>query len=180
VEASWPRSLAVSANKRCTDRPNGQVSDIAQTSTTSAPQVSDAVPSAGSDTLSQSLNESGTTQTLTGQSGPTTDTAAITPASSGSGSDGVEDGPGAAPDRVADTSDTHPPAFANGSATLGSEQKRLSAAVDIVRTHGPLSGSDMAKHMGRYGHPMPERTGLRWRDRAEEHQPQHQNLASAP
>jgi hypothetical protein len=91
----------------------------------------------------------------------------------------VADGPGAVAD-TSDTSDRYPAAFTEVSAPLGSEQERLSAAVDIVRTHGPLSGSDMAKHMGRYGHPMSERTGLRWRDRAEEHQPQHQNLAPAP
>jgi hypothetical protein len=47
--------------------------------------------------------------------------------------------------------------------TLVSDRNRLSTAVDIVRTHGPLSGSDMAKQMSRCGHPMSERTGLRWR-----------------
>jgi len=177
--ATFPSvSAQVSVSTRCTDRPNGQVSDTSQTSATSAPQVSDAVPSSGSDTLSQSLNGSGTTQTSTGQSRPTTDTAAITPASCGSGSDSVADSPGTLAD-ASDTSDRYPAAFAEVSATLGSDQQRLSAAVDIVRTHGPLSGSDMAKQMGRYGHPMSERTGLRWRDRAEEHQQQHQNLATA-
>jgi len=82
------------------------------------------------------------------------------------------DSPGAAPDRVTDTQDACQPAFDNVSATLASDRKRLSAAVDIVRTHGHLSGSDMAKQMGRCGHPMSERTGLRWRDRAEEHRRQ--------
>ena len=179
--ATFPSATAqMSVSTRCTDRPNGQVSDTAQTSVTLAPQVSDAVPMALSDTLSQSLNLSGTTQTLTGQSRPTTDTAAITPASCGAGPDSVSDSPRAVPDNVTDTSDTYPPLFGDVSAPLGSEQKRLAAAVDIVRTHGPLSGSDMAKHMGRYGHPMSERTGLRWRDRAEEHRQQHQNLAPAP
>ena len=85
----------------------------------------------------------------------------------------MSDSPGAVQDRVADTSDTCPRAFADVPATLTSDGKRLADAVDIVRTHGHLSGSDMAKHMGRCGHPMSERTGLRWRDRAEEHrQPQ--------
>jgi len=126
--------------------------------------------------MSHSLNLSDTTPAWNRQSRPTTDTATITPALSEARPDSVADSPGA----VADTSDTYPPEFANASATLGSEQKQLSAAVDIVRTHGPLSGSDMTKQMGRCGHPMSERTGPRWRDRAEEHRQQHQNLASAP
>jgi hypothetical protein len=179
--ATCPSAAAqVSVSTRCIDRPNGQVSDTAQTSATSAPQVSDAVPSAVSDTLSHSLNLSGTTQALTTQSRPTTDTATITPASCGARPDSVADSPGAVPDNVTDTSDTYPPSFGDVSATLGSDRNPLSAAVDIVRTHGPLSGSDMAKQMGRCGHPMSERTGLRWRDRAEEHRQQHQNLAPAP
>ena len=91
----------------------------------------------------------------------------------------MSDSPRAVPDRVADTPDAYPPAFADVSATLASDRKRLSAAVDIVRTHGHLSGSDMAKQMSRCGHPMSERTGLRWRDRAEEHRQQHQTLAPA-
>jgi hypothetical protein len=37
----------------------------------------------------------------------------------------------------------------------------------------------MAKQMGRFGHPMTERTGLRWRDRAEEHRQQRKTLAPA-
>jgi hypothetical protein len=143
---------------RSTHRDIGQVSDTAQTLVTSAGQMSDAVPSEGSDTLSHSLNGSGTTQALTGHSRPTTDSAAIAPASCG-----------AVPDRVADTSDTRPRAFADMSATLTSDRKRLSAAVDIVRTHGHHSGSDMARQMGRCLHRMSERTGLRWRDRAQEH-----------
>jgi hypothetical protein len=175
--ATCPSATAqMSVSKRCTNRLIGQVSDTAQTSVTSAPQVSDAVPSAVSDTLSHSLNGSGTTQTLTGQSRPTAGSATVTAALCGTGS-GVSVADAGA---VADTSDTHPPTFAYACATLGSEQERLSAAVDIVRTHGLLSGSDMAKHMDRCGHPMSERTGLRWRDRAEEQQQQHQNLPPAP
>ena len=173
-------AVPVSDSRSSTDRPNGQVSDTASTSVTSAPQVSDAVPNAASDTLSHSLNVSGTTPALTRQNRPTTDTATITPALCGSGPDRVSDTPRAAPDNVTDTSDTYPPSFGDVSATLGSDRNPLSAAVDIVRTHGPLSGSDMAKQMGRCGHPMSERTGLRWRDRAEEHQQQHQNLTPAP
>jgi hypothetical protein len=45
-----PATAQVSVSTRCTDRPNGQVSDTAQTSATSAPQMSNAVPSAVSDT----------------------------------------------------------------------------------------------------------------------------------
>jgi hypothetical protein len=75
--------------------------------------------------------------------------------------------------------ETCPPAFTDVSDTLASDRKRLSAAVDIVRTHGHLSGSDMAKQMARSGHPMSERTGLRWRDRAEEHRQSHQTLTPA-
>jgi hypothetical protein len=171
-----PAAPQVSVSRSGADRPIGQVSDTAQTSATSAGQMPDALPSTESDTLSDSLNESGTTQALPTQSTPTTNSATITPALSEAGPDSVADSPGA----VADTSDTYPPAFGDVSATLGSDRNRLSAAVDIVRTHGPLSGSDMAKQMGRCGHPMSERTGLRWRDRAEEHQQQHQNLAPAP
>ena len=91
----------------------------------------------------------------------------------------MSDSPGAAPDKVADTSDTCPPAFADVSATLTSDAKRMSDAVNIVRTHGHLSGSDMAKQMARSGHPMSERTGLRWRDRAEEPRQQCPDLAPA-
>jgi hypothetical protein len=179
--ATCPSAAAqVSVSTRCTDRPNGQVSDTAQTSATSAPQVSNAVPSAVSDTLSHSLKASGTTQARTTQSRPATNSATITPDLCGSGPDSVADIPGAVPDNASDTSNTCSRAFADVSATLGSDRNRLSAAVDIVRTHGPLSGSDMAKQMGRCGHPMSERTGLRWRDRAEEHRQQHQNLAPAP
>jgi len=135
--------VEASVSRSDTDRDIRQVSDTAQTSVTSAGQVSDAVPIEGSDTLSHSLNVPGTTKALTGQSRPTTDNAAITPALCGAG-----------PDRVADTPDAYPPVFADVSATLTSDRKRLSAAVDIVRTHGRLSGSDMAKQMGRFGHPM--------------------------
>lgn len=75
---------------------------------------------------------------------------------------------------------SYQPAFDNVSATLASDRKRLSVAVDIVRTHGHLSGNDMAKQMDRCGHPMSEHTGLRWRDRAEEHRrQQHQALVPA-
>jgi hypothetical protein len=169
-------AVPVSDSRSSTDRPNGQVSDTASTLAASARQISDAVPNAASDTPSQSLNLSGTIQALTAQCKPATETTTITPALSGSGPDSVADSPGA----VADTSDTYPPSFGDVSATLGSDRNPLSAAVDIVRTHGPLSGSDMAKQMGRCGHPMSERTGLRWRDRAEEHRQQHQNLAPAP
>ena len=83
------------------------------------------------------------------------------------------------PDNVADTSDTCPPSFSDVSAALGSDRNPLSAAIDIVRTHGHLSGSDMAKQMGHRGHPMSERTGLRWRDRAEEHRRQPQTVIPA-
>ena len=158
-----------------TDPPIGLVSDTDQTLATSAAQTSDAVPRHESGTLSHLAKPSDTTQALTGQSRPTTDTAAITPASFGTGPDKVPD----SPDTLADTSDTYPRAFTDVSATLTSDPKRLLAAVDIVRTHGHLSGSDMAKQMSRCGHPMSERTGLRWRDRAEEHRPQHQTLAPA-
>jgi hypothetical protein len=158
-----------------TKPPIGQVSDTDQTLAASAGQTSDAVPRHGSGTLSHSVNASDTTQALTGQSRPTTDTAAITPASFGTRSDRVSD----SPDTLADTSDTYPRAFTDVSATLTSDPKRLSAAVAIVRTHGHLSGSDMATQMSRCGHPMSERTGLRWRDRAEEHRPQHQIRAPA-
>jgi hypothetical protein len=137
-----------------TDRRIGRMSDTAQTLVTSAGKVSDAVPSDESDTVSHILKVSGTTQALTGQSRPTTDTAAITPASCGAGPDRMSDSPGAVPDRVTDTADACPRAFADLSATLTSDRKRLSDAVDIVRTHGHLSGSDMAKQMGRCGHPM--------------------------
>jgi len=107
--------------------------------------VSDAAPSEESDTLSHSRDGSGTTQALTGQSRPTTDTTATTPALCGAGPDRMSDSPGAVPDRVADTSDTCPRAFADVPATLTSDGKRLADAVDIVRTHGHLSGSDMAR-----------------------------------
>jgi hypothetical protein len=164
-------TVEVSVSRSDTDRDSGQVSDTAQGLTTLARPMSDTVPSEASDTLSHSLIGSGTTRALTGQSSPTTDTAAITPASFGAEPDTMSDSPGAVPDRVADTSDTSdtsPRAFADVSATLASDRKRLSDAVDIVRTHGHLSGSDMAKQMARSGHPMSERTGLRWRGRAEE------------
>jgi hypothetical protein len=158
-----------------TEPPIGQVSDTDQTPVTSTGQTSDAMPRHGSGALSHSVKASDTTQALTGQNRPTTDTAAITPASLGTGSDKVSD----SPDTLADTSDTYPRAFTDVSATQAPDRKRLSDAVDIVRTHGHLSGNDMAKQMSRYGHPMSERTGLRWRDRAEEHRPQHQTLAPA-
>jgi hypothetical protein len=166
-------AVPVSDSRSSTDRPNRQVSDTASTLAASAGQISDAVPNAASDTLSHSINLSGTTPAWNRQNRPTTDTATITPASCGAGPDRVSDTPRAVPDNVTDTSDTYPPSFGDVSATLGSDRNPLSAAVDIVRTHGHLSGSDMAKQMGRCGHPMSERTGLRWRDRAEEHrQPQ--------
>jgi hypothetical protein len=167
--ATFPSpALEVSVGRTGTDRDVGQVSDTVQTLVNSAGQVSDAVPSEVSDTLSHSLNVSGTTKAMTEQSRPATDTAAITPASCGAG-----------PDRMSDTPDAYPRAFTDVSATLASDRKRLSAAVDIVQTHGHLSGSDMAKQMGHFGHPMSERTGLRWRDRAEEHRQQHQTLIPA-
>ena len=140
------------------------MSDTAQTSATLAGQVPDTVLRQGSDTSSHSVNVPATPTALTGQSSPTTDTAAITPALCGAG-----------PDQVADTPDAYPQALADVSGPLASDRKRLSAAVYIVRTHGHLSGSDMAKQMGHRGHPMSERTGLRWRDRAEEHRQQHQH-----
>jgi hypothetical protein len=178
--ATSPSATAqMSVSRRCTDRPNGQVSDTAQTSATSAGQVSNAVLRAASDTLSNLFNLSGTTPALTRQNRPTTDTATITPASCGAGPDRVSNSPRAVPDNVTDTSDTYPPSFGDVSATLGSDRNPLSAAVDIVRTQGHLSGSDMAKQMGRCGHPMSERTGLRWRDRAEEHRRQPQTVVPA-
>jgi hypothetical protein len=168
-------TVGVSVSRSDIDRDSMQVSDTAPRLATSARQMSDAVLSEVSDTLSHSLNVCGTAQALTGQSMPTTDTAAINPASFGTGSDRVSD----STDTLADTSDTYPRAFTDVSDTLASDRRRLSDAVDIVRTHGHLSGSDMARQMSRCGHPMSERTGLRWRDRAEEHRPQHQTLAPA-
>ncbi|MHB8185778.1 MAG: hypothetical protein ACYDDU_06755 [Dermatophilaceae bacterium] len=157
-------AVEVSDDRSDTDRSIRQASDTTQTLTTSARQMSDAVPSEGPDTLSHSANGSDTAKAPTGQSRPTTDAAAITPALCGAG-----------PDKVADTPDAYPQALADVSGPLASDRKRLSAAVYIVRTHGHLSGSDMAKQMGHRGHPMSERTGLRWRDRAEEHRQQHQH-----
>ncbi|MBE3074823.1 MAG: hypothetical protein IMZ75_07740 [Actinobacteria bacterium] len=169
----------VSVSRSDTDRDRGQVSDTTQGLATSARQMADTVPSEVSDTLSQSLNGSGTTQAMTGQGRPTTDTAAITPASCGAGPDSMSDSPGAVPTGVADTAETCPRAFTDASATSTSDEERLSDAVAIVRTHGHLSGSDMAKQMARSGHPMSERTGLRWRDRAEDDRQQRQALAPA-
>lgn len=111
----------------------------------------------------------------TGHRRPTPDTEA----SVGARPDRVSDSRSVRLDNVADMPETCPPAFTDVSDTLASDRKRLSAAVDIVRTHGHLSGSDMAKQMARSGHPMSERTGLRWRDRAEEHRQPHQTLAPA-
>jgi hypothetical protein len=141
--------------------------------------VSDAAPSALSGTLSHSLNVSGSTQALTGQSGSTTYMAARTAALYMAGPKGPSDSPDAVPDRVADSSFTSPRGFANVSATLASDRNSLSDAVEIVRAYSPLSGSDMAKQMGRRGHPMSERTGLRWRDRAEERRQQGQTPVPA-
>jgi hypothetical protein len=153
----------------------GRVSDTASTLAASDGQMSDAVLGEVSDTLSHSLNESGSTQTLTGHGRPTPGTEALV----GAGPDRVSDSRSVRLGNVADMSDTRPPAFTNVSDTLASDRKRLSAAVDIVRTLGHLSGSDMAKQMGRCGHPMSERTGLRWRDRAEEHRRQPQTVIPA-
>jgi len=163
----------VSVSRSETNLDIGQVSDTVQTSATLARQVSDAGVRQGSDTLSHSVNATATPTTLTGQGSPMTDTTAITQTSWGAGPDRMSDSPGAVPDTVTDTQDAYQPAFDNVSATVASDRKRLSAAVDIVRTHGHLSGSDMARQMDRCGHPMSERTGLRWRDRAEEHRQQH-------
>jgi hypothetical protein len=171
-----PATVDVSVTRSDTDCDGGQVSDTPQTSVTSTRQMSDTVPSEVSDTLSRSLHLSGSTQALTGQSRPTTDTAAIPPSSCGVGPDRTSDNPGAAPDRLADTSDTYPQAFTDVSDTSTSDRRRLSDAIDIVRTHGHLSGNDMARQMARSGHPMSERTGLRWRDRAEERRRQHPAL----
>jgi hypothetical protein len=172
--------VEVSVSRSDTDRDSGQMSDTARGLATSARKMSDTVPSEVSDTLSHSLNGSGTTQALTGQSRPTTDIATIAPDSCGAGPDRMPDSPGAVPDGVADTSDTCPPAFAGVSAALASDRQRLSDAVDIFRTHGHLSGSDMAKQMARCGHPMSERTGLRWRDRVEEHRQTAPDSAPKP
>jgi len=171
--------LEASVNRSNNTQPNGPMSDTAQTLATSAGQVSDTVPSAVSDTLSHSANGSGTTQALTGPGRRATDTATITPASCYTETNRMPDSPSAIPDSGTDTADAYPRTFADVSATLTSDRKRLSAAVDIVRTHGHLSGSDMAKQMGRFGHPMTERTGLRWRDRAEEHRQQRKTLTPA-
>jgi hypothetical protein len=172
--ATFPSAAGeVSVSRSDTNLDIGQVSDTTQTSATLARQVPDAVLRQGSDISAHSVNVPATPTALTGQSSPTTDTSAITPTLCGAGPDRMSDGPGAVPDRVTDTQDGYQPAFDNVSATLASDRKRLSAAVDIVRTHGHLSGSDMAKQMDRCGHPMSERTGLRWRDRAEEHRQQH-------
>lgn len=161
----------VSVSRSDTNLDIGQVSDTAQTSATLAGQASGAVLRQGSDTSSHSVNVPATPTALTGQSSPTTDTAAITQNLCGAGPDRMSDSPGAVLDRVTDTQDAYQPGFDNVSATLASD-RMLSAAVGIVRTHGHLSGSDMAKQMDRCGHPMSERTGLRWRDRAEEDQRQ--------
>jgi hypothetical protein len=168
-------TVEVSVSRRDTNRDTGRVSDTAQTLVASAGQMSDAVLSEGSDTLSHSPHVSGSTQALIGHGRPTPDTEALV----GAGPDRVSDSRSVKLDNVADLSDTCPPAFTDVSDTLASDRKRLSAAVDVVRTHGHLSGSDMAKQMARCGHPMSERTGLRWRDRAEEHRQQHQTLAPA-
>jgi hypothetical protein len=151
-------------------QPHGPMSDTSQTWATAAGQVSGTVHSAVSDALSHSASGSGTTQALTRPGRPATDTATITPASCNAKIDRMPDSPSAIPDSVTDTTDEYPGTFADVSATLTSDRNRLFAAVDIVRTHGHLSGSDMAKQMGRLGHPMTERTGLRWRNRAEGHQ----------
>jgi hypothetical protein len=56
----------------------------------------------------------------------------------------------------------------------------LSDAVDLIRRSArPLSGSGMAKEMALRGHPMSERTGLRWRNRADEDHRQRQLLVAA-
>jgi hypothetical protein len=97
-------TVGVSVSRSDTDRDSRQASDTAQRLATSARQMSDTMPSAVSDTPSHSLNGSGTAQALTGHSRPTTDTAAITPASFGTRSDKVSD----SSDTLADTSDTYP------------------------------------------------------------------------
>jgi hypothetical protein len=168
-------TVEVSVSRSDTNRDTGQVSDTASTLAASDGQMSDAVLSEVSDTLSHSLNESGSTQTLTGHGRPTPDTEALV----GARSDRMSDSRTVRLDNVSDMSDTRPPSFTDMSDTLASDRKRLSAAVDIVRTLGHLSGSDMAKQMGRCGHPMSERTGLRWRDRAEEHRRQPQTVIPA-
>jgi len=68
--------------------------------------------------------------------------------------------------RLSDMADGHPPVPGDLPDTSVSDRPQLSVAVDIVRTQSPLSGSDMAKEMALRGHPMSERTGLRWRNRA--------------
>ena len=173
---TFPRATAqVSVSRHDTNRDTGRVSDTAQTLVASAGQMSDAMLNEGSDTLSHSLHVSGCTQALTGHRRPTPDTEA----SVGASPDRVSDSCSVRLDNMADMPETCPPAFTDVSDTLASDRKRLSAAVDIVRTHGHLSGSDMAKQMARSGHPMSERTGLRWRDRAEEHRQSHQTLTPA-
>jgi hypothetical protein len=173
---TFPRATAqVSVSRHDTNRDSRRVSDTAQTLVASAGQMSDAMLNEGSDTLSHSLHVSGCTQALTRHRRPTPDTEA----SVGARPDRVSDSRSVRLDNVADMPETCPPAFTNVSDTLASDRKRLSAAVDIVRTHGHLSGSDMAKQMACSGHPMSERTGLRWRDRAEEHRQSHQTLTPA-
>lgn len=158
----------VSDSRSDTNLDIGQVSDTAQTSATLAGQVPGAVLRQGSDTSSHSVNVPATPIALTGQSSPTTDTADTSPGVGYAGTD-----------TVATTPDGYPTEGADVSATLTSDRKRLSTAVEILRTHGHLSGSDMAKHMGHRGHRMSERTGLRWRDRAEEHRQKHPTVLSA-
>ena len=165
---------AVADNPDSRTRQTDAAARMASAASDTSAGVTDAVPSAVSDMLSHSLNVSGSTQTLTGQSGTATDMAASTAALYVAGPDRLSDSPDAVPDRLSDSSFTSPRAFAAVSGTLASDRNPLSDAIEIVRAYSPLSGSDMAKQMGRRGHPMSERTGLRWRDRAEQRRQQGQ------
>jgi hypothetical protein len=78
-----------------------------------------------------------------------------------------------------DRPDTHPVKPIKVSDTPMAEEQRVSDAVEIVRERGALSGRDMSIQMGRRGHPMSERTGLRWRVRAEAALQRQQILATA-
>jgi hypothetical protein len=159
----------VSATVAAASAPDNDVSVIAQTLATPGGPVSDSSLRAAPDTKSGLLSVPDTIQTLTGQSRPTSDTATTPPALSG-----------IVQERVSDTSDTGPSAFADVPDTLMSGQKQmLSTAVEIIQVHGLLPASAMARKMSSPEHPMTERTALRWRNRAEAHRQQRQTLVVA-
>jgi hypothetical protein len=138
--ATFPSAeVETSVSRSDNAQPNGPMSDTAQTRVTSAGQGSDTAHSETSDNLSHSANGSGTTRALTGLGRWATGTLSVTTTSCNTGSDRMSDSRSATPDSLTDTADECPPTFADVSATLTSDRKRLSAAVDIVRTHGHLS-----------------------------------------